>query len=69
MLRWATVFFAIPLFVALFGVGDFAAGAATIATALFAISLCAFLLTFIIKLPEDDEEDRQERPYEGELSN
>jgi uncharacterized membrane protein YtjA (UPF0391 family) len=64
MLRWATIFFVIPLVVAIFGVGGFAASAANIATGLFVISLAAFLSTFFIKPPIEDDDF-----YDKELPN
>jgi uncharacterized membrane protein YtjA (UPF0391 family) len=63
MLRWATIFFAIPLVVAIVGMGGIAASAAEIALALFVISLAAFIMTFFVATP--DEEDTNE----GELQN
>ncbi|NYE23969.1 DUF1328 domain-containing protein [Pigmentiphaga litoralis] len=64
MLRWATIFFAIPLLVAIVGMGGIAASAAEIAMGLFVVSLIAFIMTFFVTTP-DDEEDR----YEGEWQN
>ncbi|MFW7348898.1 MAG: DUF1328 domain-containing protein [Pigmentiphaga sp.] len=63
MLRWATIFFVIPLLVAVVGLGDFAASAANIAFVLFLVSLGAFLATFFVRSPEETEEG-----YEGEWS-
>ncbi|MBN9475863.1 MAG: hypothetical protein ABS43_21670 [Bordetella sp. SCN 67-23] len=63
MLRWATIFFVIPLLAAVAGFSDFAASAANIAVVLFLVSLGAFLATFFIRTPEDVEEE-----YQGEWS-
>lgn len=64
MLRWATIFFAIPLLVAIVGMGGIAASAAEIAMGLFVVSLIAFITTFFVSTP-DEEEER----YEGEWQN
>ncbi|GGX14773.1 hypothetical protein GCM10007242_21580 [Pigmentiphaga litoralis] len=64
MLRWAIIFFAIPLLVAIVGMGGIAASAAEIAMGLFVVSLIAFIMTFFVTTP-DEEEDR----YEGEWQN
>ncbi|MPS28009.1 DUF1328 domain-containing protein [Pigmentiphaga sp.] len=63
MLRWATIFFVIPLLAAVVGISDFAASAAHIAIALFLVSLGAFLATFFVDPPDGGEED-----CEGEWS-
>lgn len=64
MLRWATIFFAIPLIVAIVGMGGIAASAADIAMGLFVISLAAFIMTFFVATPDEEEDS-----YEGELQN
>jgi len=63
MLRWATIFFVIPLLVAVVGLSDLAASAANIAVVLFLISLGAFLATFFVE-PRHEADDG----YEGEWS-
>ncbi|MDX3904604.1 MAG: hypothetical protein QHC78_02810 [Pigmentiphaga sp.] len=62
MLRWATIFFVIPLLVAVVGLSDLVASAATIAIVLFVVSLGAFIATFFIHLP-DEAEERYEREW------
>ncbi len=64
MLRWATIFFAIPLVVAIVGMGGIAASAADIAMGLFVISLAVFIITFFVATPDEEEDN-----YEGELQN
>ncbi len=64
MLRWATIFLAIPLLVAIVGAGDGAASVTYVATILFAVSLGAFIATFFIGSPDEEDE-----PAEGGLSN
>ncbi|OVZ57647.1 hypothetical protein CDO44_18000 [Pigmentiphaga sp. NML080357] len=63
MLRWATIFFVIPLLAAVAGLTDFAASAANIALILFVLSLGAFLATFFLDPPKDPED-----AYEHEWS-
>jgi uncharacterized membrane protein YtjA (UPF0391 family) len=50
MLSWALVFFVIAIVAALFGFGNIAAGAATIAQILFVIFLVLFLVALIAGL-------------------
>lgn len=64
MLRWATIFFAIPFVVALMGMSGFAASATHVAMGLFVISLVAFLATFIVPNQEDEDDG-----YDAELQN
>jgi uncharacterized membrane protein YtjA (UPF0391 family) len=47
MLRWSVTFFVIAIIAAIFGFGGIAAGAASIAKALFFIFLVLFVLTLV----------------------
>ena len=48
MLRWSLIFFIIAIVAAIFGFGDVAAGATSIAKVLFTIFLVLFLLSLIL---------------------
>ncbi|NLF29978.1 MAG: DUF1328 domain-containing protein [Planctomycetes bacterium] len=50
MLYWALVFFLVAIVAAIFGFGDVAAGAATIAQVLFWIFLVVFVISLIVGL-------------------
>jgi uncharacterized membrane protein YtjA (UPF0391 family) len=50
MLRWALVFFIIAIVAAVFGFGDIAAGATSIAKVLFFVFVVLFLLSLIASL-------------------
>ena len=47
MLRWALVFFIVAIIAAVFGFGNIAAGATTIAKVLFFVFLVVFLVSLI----------------------
>ncbi|VCU71736.1 hypothetical protein PIGHUM_03824 [Pigmentiphaga humi] len=66
MLRWATIFFIIPLLTAVMGWSDLAGSAADIATILFVVSLGAFLATFFLKVPEEAEEETADQEWSRE---
>jgi len=60
MLYWAAVFFIIAVVAAVFGFGDIAAGAATIAKALFFVFLVIFLISLVVGLGRRRQGDRRQ---------
>jgi len=63
MLRWATIFFVIPLLAIVAALTDFAASAATITLVMFVVSLAAFVATFFL-----DRREEQDEAYDHEWS-
>ncbi|WP_296468898.1 DUF1328 domain-containing protein [Pigmentiphaga sp.] len=57
MLRWATIFFVVPLLAIVAAWTGFAASAATVALIMFVVAVAAFIATFFLEPPDDVEEN------------